>query len=313
MVVYLDERVARLDKRVRVWWVISGWVCVLRSYYAVGGVSGFVRDCDGGWGICPCLFLCVYCWVEVVVMASNRKPSLSAGKRVNWFGRDEGVYTDKWGHEIEVKYTKAGTRMRCTAFYETPRIRKGGKVRPPGQCGAWSEPQRDKCKDHGGRMLEARMARGMTVTGERSKYGLALKQKVDEYRGDKQLKSLTEEIAKVRGLLETEFERLSAITADDDDGLSRFPEGSDIRRLMSVVGELRKLIEAQDRLKYGAGYVPSVDQLQIFVNQVITIIRQEVKDPNVIGRIADRFTNLTLPDSCGIPESKRHKLLGVGK
>lgn len=233
-------------------------------------------------------------------------------ERSNWFGRDEGEYVNRRGKAIVVRYTKSGSRMKCTAWLGERVDKHNGKRRPPGQCGQWGEPMRDKCRCHGGKTLEVSMERGLARAGTRSKYMVEIDKKAVEMRADPGLKSLNTEIGRLRALLEMEFERMNALTQEDKEGLALFPDSKDMKRVLDIMAEVRRLVTAQDKLKYGGGYVPTVDQLQVAINQIVAIIRQEVRDAEIIRRISERFAGLTLPDACGLPESKRAEVLGVG-
>ncbi len=203
----------------------------------------------------------------------------------NMFGAPEGTITFN-DHPLEIKYSKDGQRMRCTAWL--PAIPEHPKTErhTAGQCGQFSEPFRDKCKFHGGRALER-----WGKSGRKSKYMVPVERKALEYRTAPNLRGLDMEVAWLRGLLATLQRPLEQGHFSKDD----------FQRAMKVIGELRLLVEAQTRIEDGMRLTVQIPQVEQLLVQIRAIIVKWVPDVTVQRQIAADFRRLALPDSAFAP------------
>lgn len=223
--------------------------------------------------------------------------------RHNYFGDPPGKTTDQDGNELEIRYSKDGLRMRCTAWL---RPRSGAHGRRPRanaqQCGMWSEPQRDKCRMHGGRMIEALEERGMVVKGTRSKYTVKLSKRADELRRDPELNTLREEVSYLKAV----FQRaVDSVEAGDDDA----PRPNEF---VGLIEAIRRAVETQVRVEGERRAKLDISELVVIVNQIKLIIEQEVEDFETRKRIARRLSQLVLRPARGRDRQKRDAPVGVG-
>lgn len=234
--------------------------------------------------------------------ARNKRPRRKRTSH-NYFGDPPGKAFDQDGNELEIRYSKGGSRMRCTAWLPTRQGSQGRRARfHAQQCGMWSEPERDKCRLHGGRMLEALEERGMVVKGTRSKYAVPLATRARELHQDPELNTLRNELA----FLKAAFEGgLVKIDAGD-------PDAPKPGEFIAIIEATRRTLETQVKVETERKARLDVSELVVVVNQIKLIIEEEIEDLNARKRIAARLRRLVLRPARGRSREGRHAAERMG-
>lgn len=158
--------------------------------------------------------------------------------------------------------------MQCTA-----KSKRTGE-----RCKAQAVTGSDKCYHHGGATP--------VKHGLYSKYTKnRLATLIAELKDNPALTDIKEHVAFMFALLLNKLENMQDRFTDED-----------IQHLSTLSERITKAIERWHKITFGEKYILQVEQVQILVNQVVHIIRQEIKDESVIERIANRLQNLRLPN-----------------
>lgn len=155
--------------------------------------------------------------------------------------------------------------MQCTAKSK----RTGERCKAPAVRG------KDKCRMHGGATP--------VKTGLYSKYTKTfLADRIEELKNDPALTDLREHIAFMTALLMDRLEANPQLTEETAQGL------------ISIADKLTKAIERWHKLTYGEKFVLQVEQVQVLVEQIVHIIREEIDDPAAIERVAKRLQEVKM-------------------
>lgn len=131
-----------------------------------------------------------------------------------------------------------------------------------------------KCKLHGG---ASPIKHGMY-----SKYtGHRLAEMVDKLAEDEELLDLRKSIALQQSIILSILEKL-------DEGELQFNQ-SLAKTLNTLADKLGRNIERRQKVEEGEKYILEVTEVQNIVNQVVTIVNEEVSDRTAIKRIAGRL------------------------
>jgi len=191
-------------------------------------------------------------------------------KNPNYYGKPEGEYIDKLGRKVVVRYSKDGLRMQCTAHVQ------GGDR----QCRRWSEAERDKCAMHGGK---ARI-----VTGTTSKYKGGLRERMKRFINSPNVKSLRDEVATSKALLDQAIDAYDEATKDDSFDFGRAAE------LAHLIDKTRTAVESLGRLEEGLRLTIDMPQMESILTQIVAIIKEEVPEEGVVMRIGNRLKKLVV-------------------
>ena len=155
--------------------------------------------------------------------------------------------------------------MQCTA-----------KSKQTGErCKAPAVRGKDKCRMHGGATP--------VKTGLYSKYAKTfLADRIEELKDDPALTDLREHIAFMTALLMDRLEANSQLTEETAQGL------------ITIAEKLTKAIERWHKLTYGEKFVLQVEQVQVLVEQIVHIIREEIDDPTAVERVAKRLQEVKM-------------------
>jgi hypothetical protein len=223
-------------------------------------------------------------WPEDGPGDRNKRPRRRP-TRHNYFGDPPGKAFDQDGNELEIKYSRKRDKMRCTAWLKARGGEHGRRPREHAcQCSKWSEPHRDKCRWHGGRMLEYREERGLVATGVTSKYAVKVAARAKELRQDPELATMRRELSYLKAVFERAVGKLETGAADA-------PHGSEV---VGLVEAIRRGVETQTRVEGERKAKLNVSELVVVVNQIRLIIEEEVENLDVRRRIATRLRGLVL-------------------
>lgn len=145
------------------------------------------------------------------------------------------------------------------------------------RCKANAVTGSDKCYHHGGATP--------VKHGLYSKYSKAkLAGLVNELKDNPALTDIKEHVALMFALLLKKLETMQDEISDDD-----------IHNLSNLAEKTTKAIERWYKVNYGVKYILQVEQVQVLVNQVVHIIREEVGDESIVKRIAARLLDISVP------------------
>ncbi len=139
------------------------------------------------------------------------------------------------------------------------------------QCKAYAVNGTDKCKVHG----------GLTPVkhGLYSKYTKhRLGDRIQELATDPDLLDLKQQIAFNLALILNKLESLKDTVSNEDAAI-----------LATLSERASRNIERLHKLEHGEKYILQVEEVQTVVNQITLIIQQEISDPALVERIADRL------------------------
>jgi len=148
-------------------------------------------------------------------------------------------------------------------------------VTASGQCINKSEPGATHCEAHGANIELAAIAKKEMNNYRINKY----KDRLIEKSGSNSLKSLTEEIAILRMLLE---ERFNSINNNVDLLIQS-------QAIADLVLKIEKCVTACHKLDEATGKVLDRTAVVDFADRIISIISEEVKDSDALVRVANRI------------------------
>lgn len=155
----------------------------------------------------------------------------------------------------------------------------GAKNRSGGQCArpaGWGTNHAGvgKCKLHGG---ASRVKHGLYSKYTKHKLSEVVQSLID----NPELTNLREQIAFKQALVLNRLDQLKEnLTAEDTKFLSELSE------------RVSRDIERQHKIEHGEKYVLQVEEVQAVVQQITTIVIQEVRDQEIVERIGNRLQDL---------------------
>jgi hypothetical protein len=188
------------------------------------------------------------------------------------------VRPDMSDYPADVDGRSVSTYLQCSA--KSKRTHK--------RCKARAMSGSDKCYHHGG--ATPAVHKGYGSGGLLSKYDYgALGDKIQELVTDPDLIDLREELALLKGLLSTVLEKCAG-TKNPEMVLMENSDG-----IVKVTDAIRKttmtLIDVEKELHMTI----SLSQMEMYIKQIVTIVRQEIDDDRVRERIAGRLSGLAVP------------------
>jgi len=232
--------------------------------------------------------------------------------RENAFGKDPGMYRHVEGHPIAVRYSKKKNRMQCTAWIGYRTARWGRPAKEAHQCGSWSEPYRDKCSKHGGRLLDRLRDSGKLVSGDPSKYRIDIlgDRGVDGF-GDKDLEplDLKPEILHLRKLMKYAMQMMEETTTKE----KRLPMDHEVKRIAELSGRISTLqmnqmkLEQHRRKTGGSEGIPLVE-VDRMIQGMVGVLQRNIHDGVLMDTIVKEFRDVCRSDE----ESEPADVEGTG-
>jgi len=118
-----------------------------------------------------------------------------------------------------------------------------------------------------------------------------LKKTYEESLKNKEIFDLREEIAVAKGLL--------------SHALAHFDKGKGTRSIIQAIKTITGAVKTLHEIEVGRRYIIDVRQVHVIIEQVVEVIKTEVKDGDTIERISRRFEHLALPGDSDAPEAGR--------
>lgn len=133
------------------------------------------------------------------------------------------------------------------------------------------------CKLHGGAAAKANLKHGYY-----SKYSTnRLADTIDKLAGDEDLLDLRQTAAALQALIFDVMNRLETGELEFDAQMAQ--------TLSGIADKLSRCIERYHKITEGEKYVLQVEEVQKVVEQVVIIVREEVRDPATVERIGNRL------------------------
>lgn len=167
---------------------------------------------------------------------------------------------------IMVKRAEPGSDNQCQGTTAT------------GQCPLEAVPNTPYCAMHNGNAVAKSQERQSLNLYRVTKY----KERIREHADHPKIRTLAEEIALVRILIE---ERLATIANSDDPNMMLLHSGP----LVAMIDRVRTLLETSVKLDEKLGVLLSQEQADAFTDTIMQILSEEIKDPDVLTRIAHRL------------------------
>lgn len=186
------------------------------------------------------------------------------------FDPNEEFVTDKFGKE----------RRRCR------RIKNDGK-----RCGSYVWAETDFCRIHGGRLIETRMLKGQITTRATLPFKEFFNERVDLYLLDLRKGhlrySIDKEIAAMKAIDDYNDEILKAIDA---------PNLKDIERSVRMKERVAAIIDKMTDIESKRQFNVTANTLKIMLQEVIMLVRSEIKSPREQARLLRGFKEIFAPD-----------------
>ena len=165
----------------------------------------------------------------------------------------------------------SGGCVRCTSMVKSIGSR----------CKNFAIPGEVHCHIHGGTKARA-------VAGKRRIYSAfiqdkRLKQVMEKIEGSEEFKGLAEELSLLRGLLAVQVEKRAKSFEMDD-----------IKEVARIITEIRNLVESCMKMEVNLGKLVSIEQIKTIVDTLVKILRENIRDVNLLNRIAHEFDNRIL-------------------
>lgn len=165
--------------------------------------------------------------------------------------------------ETKFEWCEADDPLRCQSVIKT------------GQCPYKSVEGSPYCMRHGGGKVAAREKRENLSNYRLSKW----KERLEEMRGNANIKSLRDEIGITRILIEEMINRCK-------DSHELLLHSSQINQLMIT---MEKLVRSCQSLEERNAYLLDKDQLYVIVDGITQIIGEHITDPDVLNKIGDKI------------------------
>ncbi len=187
-------------------------------------------------------------------------------------------------HPERSKYPPDVDGRSVKDYPQCMRIKRNGE-----RCKKQVVKSKDLCSVHGGK---AAIKHGMC-----SRYTFGrLQESVDKFRNDPDLKSLKDEVALLRVLLQdnmTRFESALSNVGNDEDALASSAGMTDL--IMKNVEGIRRAVMSLVQIEDGLNLRLDVTQVHAMVVQITTIVKHEVRDEETRERIVERLGSLVSP------------------
>lgn len=168
--------------------------------------------------------------------------------------------------------------VRCTFI----RTAKGYGDRIGTRCCQWAMHGFERCAVHGAK-------------GRRHplRYRFETKTAAEIYeahRADPDYLSLREEISLIRTVVQ-----LFLVKIDRQGKLDGQASGEIAAFVTQLAKDISSVVEACSRIEKGLAFSISVEGMEAFLDDLLVHLREEVKDPKIIKRLADKFANADYP------------------
>lgn len=198
---------------------------------------------------------------------------------------NEDFILDKYGKE----------RRRCR------RIKNDSK-----RCKSYVWAETDYCRIHGGRLIETRMLKGQIATRKVLPFKEFFNERVDLY-----IKELR--LGHLRYSIDKEIAAMKAIDDYNDAVLQEIdaPNMKDIERSVRMKERVASLIDKMTDIESKRQFNVTANTLKIMLQEVITLVRAEIKSPREQARLLRGFKEIFAPDKMvleGPPESPDYEI-----
>jgi hypothetical protein len=156
-----------------------------------------------------------------------------------------------------------------------------------GRCLNKSVAKDCNCVVHGG----VKQANALEKQRIRNYQFVKFQERLDAFTDSSNLKSLREEVAMLRFLLETQVNMCNSA--------SELICSSNI--ISDLVTKIEKVVKSCHSLEVALGQMMSVAQVNQFATEIISIISEEIQDEEVLKRISERLS--TCLEKCSSPKS----------
>lgn len=158
------------------------------------------------------------------------------------------------------------------------------------QCRLLAVKVGSNCVIHGGRSILEAIRKEDSIYKLKEQY----RSRVDELTDHKKHFSLNEEIGVLRLLLETMFSKI-----DDDSSLLR-SSGA----MSELITKIEKLVNSAMRAEKYVGGLMSRNQAIQMIQDVVDVLAAEIDDPDLLGRVADKFQTIVRKDYIDTEDKK---------
>lgn len=197
--------------------------------------------------------------------------------------RNRRSKTCRWLKEGELSILSKGGYFDAHGVLHTKdnRIQCAGIISgTTNRCRNFSLPGSNYCPYHGGK------SKGLVFSPFIK--NKTLKEMAEEFSTDNSLDTVKNEVALMRSLF---MQTVNSFT--EKDGFDPY----ELRQISSVIGEIRQLISTCLNMEEQSGRLIDVKSVVIIVNHLTKIIDKNVKDRDVIKRIANEFSRIPWPGS----------------
>jgi hypothetical protein len=146
---------------------------------------------------------------------------------------------------------------------------------------------RDFCRTHGG------ATPSKDGKGRRSKYHVGFFGDLLEKFDPSDWNSLMDEVAVLRALILHLVNHVTSPEMEDTEQAHLLILNSG--KIANIIDKLGRLVERYDRVRNGSTTTLNIRQVASMSAQIVDIINQEVEDPEVRKRIAERLEGLVVP------------------
>lgn len=198
------------------------------------------------------------------------------GKAPEGHEHEKGVkkHPERSKYPVGIDGRTAPNYVQCT------RIKKNGE-----RCRARAKKGKDLCRCHGG---NAPIKHGMY-----SRYTFGrLEELVSRFKEDPDLKSLKEEVALLRAVLQDNLRRFGVLD-DGEEGLAASLAFTDT--VLKITEGIRKCVHSLVQIEEGLKLHLDIGQINAMVLQITTIITQEIRDDGTKDRVISRLAQLVSP------------------